>query len=498
MSIPRINFFKNYLSQIVSARDHSPSPIKITCQHIFEGGDLGAFTHWIRGDQNSFKIKERVSGVLSPHQLNPLHICAMLGKVKHAEEIFKLKVLDPNQKDRQGWSFEHFAAFINDSDLISIGRKNGVLLQRNMRGALPSDIQNLLKHKTGNLTFRHRNMDGRIVTGSEEDFKRLTGKDLIKEIAISEEHLWEDWKVGEALPYTLPLQFMEALERFQHYQPQLFIEKRAQIGWEVIAEELIPKGTFIAEYLGEYSPNFEPFVLTLSPSALKENIPQLESIKFRLRKIDGKRMANLAVFANDGTPNAAMLTLPNIRGVEERHYLYALEDIHFGTPIRWDYTSLSEVKIGPHQEVSFDHLRMTYSDLKMKWVNLDKAFKGLLLKILPVLISSADPNDRFLDVMSALSSEEKNLYHKINYLINTPQALAALVVSQTISMSEIAFIIEYGISAIANPPILQSLAKTLINIPVSNLSPDERQTAIQAIFSLNFLDLLSYLSKLKK
>ncbi len=480
--------FRECLSNILSNFEYAKFPSFAAHTQVLKSFNINKFVEWIRAGGDEKKQKTRVTTALPLQNINLLHTCAMLGQIPYAEKVFELKILDPNATDRSGWSFLHFAAFIHDKVLFTLGLKHGAQPRMNIRGALPDKLEQLAYPSTGELPFRYRNESKQVVFGGKDDFRKLTGKELTDDIVISQEDLFKDWRDGKPSSSKASSQDLDSLSKFRQASPKLFIEKKPDVEWEVVTEEFIPAGAFICEYVGQYSPSY---VENKGTEAVNNS-----SNSYRLNKIDGKKVCNMGPLANDGVPNALIITIPDCEGLEERYFLKALVDLPSGTIVRWDYGPVT-VKCIAHKEISLDHLFSTYRILREKWGPLDVAQGKIQRKTEREKVSNKSNIIRSYDErLASLTLEETDFMQKVSYITNTPHALTLLVFSKTVPLQEVAGLFD-GISrAHSNHVTFRKVVELLGLIKLESFSEQQTKDIINSISNMNLDTLFQYLLQL--
>ncbi len=364
---------------------------------VLKGINSEAFRKWVSADLS------RTLPLLAPKKLTLLHVCAMLGRDKHALVLLDLKKIDINAQDTSGWRVLHFAAFINDTALGNLFVKYGALYTPNIRGALPSKLQELAYPLEKKLSFFYES-EGKIMSGDNEKFRQLTNKTLLDEIRILKEDLFEDWKNNEQQPGMHP----DLIRKYQQFiktdRPPVYIKFLGQdVGFEVFSHHLLPAGSIVYEYLGD-------FVSQLPVS----------NDTHRFENLDGKKACNEGPLTNDGVPNIVCMPIPNQEGANRLVFI-TLEDCPPNTPLRFDYgTDL--IKKMKHQEVSQDHLTQAYKKIIDQYGTLKTAL------------------EKTRDYAPPLNSDfwqNCNVESKIRYLFTTPHAFVIIAITETIPIDDL-------------------------------------------------------------
>ena len=451
-------YLKNFLPETSYGKD------SYTAFHqVLKGIKLESFSKWISTHVES------LHRVLDPKKLTLLHVCAMLGRDKHAKVVLDLKKIDVNAKDDSGWTVLHFAAFINDTALGQLFVTYGALYTPNIRGALPSKLQELAYPPEKKLSFFYEDKD-QIVEGDNQKFFELTGKKLVDEVVISRDELFKDWKDNASSISYVPQKWIEAYRKFKQSPPPILYmtNVNSSIGWEVATQNDLPAETVICEYLGEYIPlppkNEEDPPLT--PDQLREEDT------YRLESINANKKCNLTALFNDGAPKMRIVKVNNEQGIYHRYFFITLEKCPKKTILRWDYVQ-HFVKHEAHTEVSIPSLIQTYKELKSQ----HGPFDSILMKLDKKVLHAVAELDLHID--------EQNIYQKIFYLFTTPQPLIILVVTQTISLQEI-----YNCKEIVSKDLeidfkIQLIIKTFSYINLSSLSKQQVDRIIQIASTKN-------------
>ncbi|MBS0615590.1 MAG: hypothetical protein JSR58_03440 [Verrucomicrobia bacterium] len=477
-----INLFQGYLNQLFPKSEYGKVSSLTAFYLLILGQNVKTFANWVQAEG---KRESRVSVILPQVHLNLLHVCAMLGSSEHAEKVFELKILNPNAADRMGWTFLHFAAFVHSKVLFELGQKYGVELKENLRGALPQRLQQLAYPDTKGLAFRYYNDSKNVVDGNQEDFKKLTGKELIHDVAITQDEIFADWKKGTAGSWKGDAKDWEALKQLRNSPPKLYIENRPDVNWEVRAEELITAGYFICEYVGTYSPVYEEKI---------GNGPSSENA-YRLNEIDGKKACNEGPLTNDGVPNCLVITIPNCEGLPNRYFLKALVDLPKGTILRWDYGAVA-VKFLAHKEISTDYLISTYTNLKQKWGPLHIADSKIKRKCEKVKVTNpGNPDQSYSERLAVLTLEEQDLSVKTSYLVSTPHAIILLVVSGAVSLEEVEALFKQAKSKHSNHAMIEKCIALLGWIQPDRLV-EEKEYLMQHASEMNADRLFQHLLRL--
>ncbi|MBS0614974.1 MAG: hypothetical protein JSR58_00290 [Verrucomicrobia bacterium] len=452
---------KKYLQSLLPEKSYGHDNYAAFHQ-VLKGIKLEDFTLWISKDSS------RITPTLEPKKLTLLHVCAMLGKKAYAEAVMARNVIDINAKDSSGWTVLHFASFINDTALQTFFASQGALPTLNVRGALPSKLQELAYPPKKKLTFSYEE-GGKIIEGDNTKFQELTGKKLLDEIQISLTDLFNDWEKNEINEECYPPEWQQKYELFKRSPPpQLYLTFSKTVGAEVVSKDFIPAGTIFCEYIGDFYPITHPDSTDV----------------YRLDDISGKKSSNLGPLINDGTPNITILPVVNNGGIFRRFAFMTLEDCPPGTVLRWNYGA-HVVKEGKHFEVSTDTLFETYKKLREKHGPLDVAYKQVLKKI-----STISQQIRCFGTSNVWQTlDEVNLSEKVQYLVVTPHAQILLMIKKTISSEELMKCIALAQTRLQINPLFTYLPLGLSKKVIESLSKQGEEQLFSAATSKTFIEL---------
>ncbi len=366
--------------------------------------------HWAQNYINTSK---------SSYKLTPLGVATMVNDIVMAKLLIE-KGADVAPKDHRDWTPLHYAYANGNQGMIALLNKYGhpedVITKA---GATPKDLQERLAITpvaNNQVVFRYKDGE-KVVEGTAEKFRELTGANFINKTITEPGALWKEWLDQTSVSAAEAGLLVVKDKKYQDYKknpPNLYIAQSGEAGLEVRAGELIEKGRIIVDYKG------------LRVSETPQNVAYFESEN----GIDGRENRNLGPLANDGFPNALMQEVYDKDGIRKHSVLIALEDIPNGEEICWDYGSSAPLCKEWHSELRMDALKTWLKQNRKK-------------------LSQAPSKKRDFNALAFLS--------KVQYLYNTPKTALRLLLNGDLST-------DLFTKMLRNYPIIKAGERALVAI----------------------------------
>jgi hypothetical protein len=201
------------------------------------------------------------------------------------------------------------------------------------------------------------------------------------------------------MPFLLPIY----RKYLQDGGPLLALKRMDNGGASVIADQDIPRGAIVTEYLGLYAPQ------------------STDRSKYRFGPIDGLKYRNYGAMVDDGFPNLCAFYLYNIDNLPIRIVFIAVEEIAKGDLLSLNYGMSHSVKMGERREDRLQQMITFFNE---------NPFKDVVSKLTFLhkkRVRGIEWNEHL---------EYENLVTKIQYLFHTPQALAELLTREVIQVQD--------------------------------------------------------------
>lgn len=291
----------------------------------------------------------------TPYGLTPLHIAIITRNFK-AVKLLCRNGADINKLDVQGWSPLHHAATLCSQKFFQLLCDQGAdKTQKNLLNGTPENLRQMvtaadLPSEEIAIPFviekKQTKINGNV-------FKCLTNATFIKEVSMTSDMLYRKWtdltrkvEIHPDIKPFMPDVWLKDYYRLLENPVKLFLQEARDpqtgksVGLGVFAGNKISKGKLFCEYLGK----------------IVDDGTEEKDTTYLLRNIQSLNYRNLGPMINDGFPNAVMIGLDSINGMEKRSVLIALEDINPGEEIFWDYGA-SDLKIYEHRELNMEAAR---------------------------------------------------------------------------------------------------------------------------------------------
>ncbi len=360
--------------------------------------------------------KELVSSFLSnfdlklPYGLTPLHFAACLNRMDLVTKLLALRPGDVNARDHRQWTPLHHAALVGNREMVKLflmNKADGQAL--NDAGGTFADILRLVEppqHPDDELiNLSYANTEDKVSQLTMKRFKELTGASFLHENHVDRAFMVEDWKANKLMgiqktPYseTIRGSFKKKYTEFQINPPQHIIrtvthdDNKKPLpfspGLGVFAQTDFKVGDVIGEYKAHVGP---------------EDVTDYTLDKYW----QGLNERNEIPIVNDGSPNAMMVVIDNVRGLSARCLLVAIAPIKAGTQFCYNYASNHQIKKGIYLEFRGNDIREFVNTCDMAMV------LGCI--------------QRVYQNFSEASFEDQCIFQKIYYLIETPKIMFQMV-----------------------------------------------------------------------
>lgn len=409
-----------------------------------------------RNDISKASLNLLLSKALTDQNLHLLHIAAIHGDAQSVKAFLEAGG-DVNIQDHRKWTPLHHASLLRRQAMVDLLLQSGASSDAltDAEGTY-LDVERLTHFKPlpddKKLPVYYLNDSGEETLLTSKKFHELCHSQYIEESLFTQEKYLLEWKrrpekvtafeIAEADRANY-----EALirERPKHFIAQVTHDSQGrklscETGLGLFARQKIDKGQVIGEYHGLWSanPRRSNYSVAEGPDAL--------------------HYANEECLINDGFPNCSMISIRNRKGIPMRCLFIAIDPIHPGEQICWNYGSWIMKK-------------QPYGILRPK--EMEEYLRG---KDIPEVVDRyalflGDPKvdlDTFCEVS------------KTRYILQTPSAIWWMVLKEVIPLETAFYLVAGALYTLSMPkeekPYLQDMlkaAKELLEIKAQILAIDK-------------------------
>lgn len=360
------------------------------------------------------QCKDWVNNKFTKFKLAPLHLAAMKGRADVASTLLQNGALI-DIKDFKNFAPLHHAAMFGKQlvvDLLVGAGANEKAL--NYYGGTYQDIQRLTRQRV-DVAY---SMDtyGNPVNTAFPNFDPTCLKPnvtLVTENMMTPQQVLNVWAKGLSKQYHDPMMehlqpaLHKAYSAFKEHPPILHVNHITHDdSGKPVAIPSNPCGVFAGQTFktGQIINEYKGLIVDTNPA----------DVTYLLEPVDGGPYRNEGPMMNDAFPNSRMVFIHDADGMESRHVLIALEEIHPGQEITWNYQLGDATKFSGHIELRPEAMKKFLS--KHSWQELAKCFYD---------VTKESPN---LETYATFIRK----WQGMNYLLHTPSTFLRLMEEGTI------------------------------------------------------------------